>query len=114
MTNIIEHKGFIGSVRFSPKDKVFYGKIEGIDDLISFEGTSVDELVSSFHEAVEDYLQLCKEVDKEPLKSFKGSFNIRMTPELHRKSFQAALSLGISLNKFIQKSVEKEIHSLSL
>ena len=60
MNDKLEFKDFIGSVHFSSDDEIFYGKIEGIDDLITFEGKSVDELQLAFTEAVEDYLELCK------------------------------------------------------
>ena len=59
--NTLKYKGYIGSVAFSEKDNVFFGKIEGIDGLVNFEGESVKELTDAFHEAVEDYLEYCKE-----------------------------------------------------
>jgi predicted HicB family RNase H-like nuclease len=53
------YKGYIGSVAFSEKDNVFFGKIEGINGLVNFEGESVKELTEAFHEAVDDYLAIC-------------------------------------------------------
>ena len=64
MTDVIKYKKIIGSVRFSVEDEVFFGKIEGIDDLETFEGSSVKELKKSFSEAVEDYLELCEKKNK--------------------------------------------------
>lgn len=58
MKNTLEHKDFIGSVSFSSEDEVFHGKIEGIDDLVTFEGGSVADLKSAFEEAVEDYIEI--------------------------------------------------------
>ncbi len=107
MENVLTHQEFIGSVRFSPTDKVFHGKIEFIDDLVTFEGTTVDELENAFKEAVEDYLEICKMTGKKPLKSFKGSFNVRINPELHRKAAQVSLSKGISLNQLVADALEK-------
>ena len=66
MKDVLTYKGFIGSVHFSAEDKVFHGKIEGIDDLVTFEGQSVDELLKAFHEEVDDYIKHCKEIGKEP------------------------------------------------
>ena len=74
MKDVLTYKGFIGSVHFSAEDKVFHGKIEGIDDLVTFEGQSVDELLKAFHEEVDDYIKLCKEMDKEPMRSYKRKF----------------------------------------
>lgn len=59
MDNTIEYKNFIGSVSFSSEDEVFHGKIEGIDDLVTFEGVTVADLKSAFEEAVEDYIEIC-------------------------------------------------------
>ena len=74
MKDIIKYKDFIGSVHFSSEDEVFFSKIEGINDLVTFEGTSVRELKEAFQETVEDYLSLCQELGKNPHKSYKGSF----------------------------------------
>jgi predicted HicB family RNase H-like nuclease len=74
MKNTMRHKGFIGSIHYSPEDECFHGRIEGIDDLVSFEGRSVDELKKSFKEAVEDYLELCRTTGKALARSYKGSF----------------------------------------
>jgi predicted HicB family RNase H-like nuclease len=72
------YKDFIGSVHFNADERVFHGKVEGINDLVTFEGKDVDELIDAFHEAVDDYIDLCKEMGKEPLQSCKGSFNVRI------------------------------------
>ncbi len=107
--NILIYKDFIASVQFSLDDEVFFGKIEGIDDLVTFEGESVKELRRAFEDAVEDYRELCRKTNKEPLKSFKGSFNVRMTPELHKKAYRMAIQQGVSLNQFVQTAVEHEV-----
>ena len=105
----LENKGFIGSVHYSDEDQVFYGKIEGVNDLVTFEGISVKELKESFKEAIEDYIELCKELEKDRHKSFKGSLNIRIKPELHRKAFNKAKVSNITLNQLISKAIEKEV-----
>jgi len=115
MKDILTYKGYIGTVHFSSEDDVFYGKIEGIRDLVSFEGQSVDELKKAFQEAVEDYLEFCKQIGKRPEKSYKGSFNIRISPEIHRQAIIKATMLGISLNQLVQKAIEKAIiHPLEI
>ena len=111
MTDKLIFKDFIGTVHFSTKDSVFYGKIEGINDLVTFEGETVNELKKAFEESVKDYIELCKEVDKEPLKSFKGSFNVRIDPKLHSKAFKVASMNGKSLNQFVSDAIKKEVAS---
>lgn len=109
MKDHLSYKGYIGTVHFQAQDEVFYGKIGGVDDLISFEGRSVAELKQAFQEAVDDYLLLCEEAGKKPEKSYKGSFNVRIAPEVHREAKRLAAVQGISLNQFIQKAVEEAL-----
>lgn len=107
--NMLEYKEFIGSVQYSDTDECFYGRIEGINDLVTFEGQSVKELKKSFREAVEDYISLCKEAGKEPYKSVKGSFNIRIEAGLHYSAIYTALKRGISLNQFVADAIRKNV-----
>ncbi len=107
MKDIIKYKDFIGTVRFSAEDKIFYGKIDGIDDLVTFEGQSVDGLVSAFQEAVEDYITLRQEAKKPLKKSYKGSFNVRIDPEIHQKAAYLSTNLGISLNQLVEAAIKK-------
>jgi predicted HicB family RNase H-like nuclease len=109
MKDVLIYKDFIGSVHFSAEDRVFHGRIEGISDLVTFEAQSVSELISAFHEAVNDYLELCKEAGKEPELPFKGSFNVRIPPVLHRKAAKKAAVMGISLNQLVQKALEEKV-----
>lgn len=73
MKDIIEYNGFLASIHFNSDDEIFFGKIEGIEDLVSFEGESVKHLKKAFKESVDDYLELCHKANKSPEKSFKGS-----------------------------------------
>jgi predicted HicB family RNase H-like nuclease len=70
MNNYIEYKGYRGIIEYSDQDSVLYGKIIGVDDLVNFEGTSVEEIKSAFFNAVDDYLETCKELGKNPDKEF--------------------------------------------
>jgi len=109
MKDIMVYKDFIGSVHYSTEDEVFFGKLEGINDSIGFEGSSVEELKASFKEAVEDYNELCIINGKELQKTYRGSFNIRISPELHKKAVQVALIKGISLNQYIEEAIEEKV-----
>ncbi len=101
--DLLEYKEYLGTVHFSAEDQVFYGKIFGISDMVSFEGSSVTELISAFQESVEDYLITCKQVKKKPEKSYKGSFNVRIPPEIHKEVALRATRENISLNEFIKQ-----------
>ena len=109
MADRLKYKEFIGSVHFSAEDEVFYGKIEGVNDLVTFEGSTVKKLKSAFKEAVHDYIEICDESDKEVFKSFKGSFNVRVDPALHSKAFQQAMLEGKTLNQFVKEAIEQRI-----
>lgn len=105
MNNTMEYKGYVGSVEFSESDGIFFGKVLGIRALISYEGSDARQLVDDFHGAVDDYLALCREQNLEPEKAYKGSFNVRISPELHKQAAVYALSHGVSLNSFIEASL---------
>lgn len=107
MNNTIQYKGYIGSVEFSEADSIFYGKVLGIRSLISYEGESARELLADFHGAVDDYLESCKAEGKEPEVAFKGSFNIRLSPELHKRIYIYAAAHQMSMNRYIEEILEK-------
>jgi predicted HicB family RNase H-like nuclease len=109
MKNILTYKEFIGTVNFSSEDRVFYGKIEGIDDLIAFEGSTVDELETAFKNMVDLHIDDCKAEGKPAEKSYKGVFNVRISPELHKQAAQSAMIKGITLNQLIKHALKKEL-----
>ena len=111
MKNTLKYKGFIASVSFEDEDNILFGKIEGINDLIMFEGESVTEIKQMFREAVDEYIESCKHFNKPLLKSFKGSFNVRVKPDLHQQAAMLAKMQGISLNQLVQKAIEREIQA---
>ena len=109
--NTMTYKGYIGYVAFSEKDNVFFGKIEGINGLVNFEGESVKELTNAFHEAVEDYIAYCKDEGIEPDKSYSGSLNVRLSPTIHRQIAILAKQAGLSLNAYIKDALEKKVNA---
>ncbi|HIP33305.1 MAG TPA: type II toxin-antitoxin system HicB family antitoxin [Bacteroidia bacterium] len=106
MKNILEYKNYIATVNYANEDETFYGKIEGINDLVLFEGQSVSELKSSFQEAVIDYLETCKEIGKEPEKVYKGVFNVRVPKSIHKKISEIAIKKGLKLNDLVNKTLK--------
>ncbi|MBR4860608.1 MAG: type II toxin-antitoxin system HicB family antitoxin [Firmicutes bacterium] len=109
MKNTMEYKGYVGSVEFSEADGLFFGKVMGIRALVSYEGTNARELVDDFHSAVDDYLLLCDAEGIQPEVAYKGSFNVRISSELHKQAVIAALAQQISLNSFVELSIRKNI-----
>ena len=109
MNNTMEYKGYIGSVEFSEPDQIFYGKVQGIRSLISYEGSNAHELLEDFHGAVDDYLALCEADGTLPETAYKGSLNVRLGPELHRSAAIYAISHNQSLNSFIESAVREKL-----
>ena len=107
--NTLKYKGYIGSVAYSEPDKVFFGKIEGIDGLVNYEGESVQELTAAFHEAVDDYLIFCDEHGWKPEKSYTGTFNVRISPDTHRDIANLAAEAGISINAFVKRALSEAV-----
>jgi predicted HicB family RNase H-like nuclease len=107
--NYLHYKNYTGSVCFSEEDAVFHGKVVGIKALISFEGDSVISLTNDFHKAVDEYLEFCAVKGKEPEKPFKGSFNVRISADLHRKLALTASARGISLNTLVEDAIQKSV-----
>ena len=105
MSNVLEYKGYIGSIEFSENDAIFYGKVQGIRSLISYEGKTATELISDFHNAIDDYLELCEQRGSEPEKAYKGTFNIRISPELHKTAAIYAFEHKMSLNSVVEKAL---------
>jgi len=105
MKNYLEYKDYIGTVNYSAEDTTFYGKVQGINDLVVFEGSSVVELKKGFKEAVIDYLETCKEIGKEPNKMYKGLFNVRISSNVHKEISHIAIRKGMKLNDLVNKTL---------
>jgi predicted HicB family RNase H-like nuclease len=98
--------GYSGSIEISLEDHCLFGKILFITDLVTYEAETILALEAEFIAAVDDYLVTCKEIGKEPLRPFKGSFNIRISPDLHRKAVLESYKENISLNELTCKAMD--------
>lgn len=105
----IEYKSYTGTIEYSKEDDLLYGKVIGIRGLISYEGKTGSELETDFQDSVDTYLHDCKMEGIQPEKPFKGSFNVRISPELHRSAALIALRKKMSLNSFIAESIKESI-----
>lgn len=105
----LEYKGYTGSIEYSEEDEVLYGKVLGIQGLLSYEGETGKELESNFKETIDTYLADCKAEGRSPEKPFKGSFNVRVSPTLHQKAALLAREAKVSLNAFVAESIRARI-----
>lgn len=109
MKNTMQYKNYTGSVNLSEADAVFYGSIIGVKASITFEGDSVASLVEDFHSAVDEYLEHCANAGIEPERPYKGTFNVRIKPELHRQAAEFAMSNGQTLNAFVEDAIAQRV-----
>lgn len=109
--NILEYKGYHTKIVFNSADFVLRGKIEGINDLVDFECEDVKDVEKEFHAAVDDYLQFCEEVGKTPEKEYKGTFNVRIDPALHKKLANIAMKNGDTLNASVEKAISSYVYN---
>lgn len=103
------HNGFAARVEYSEEDGCFVGHIAGIRDVVGFHGESVAELRAAFEEAVDDYLETCKKLGREPNKPYSGQFRLRLPPELHARAAMVAEAHGKSLNTWVADVIERNI-----
>lgn len=99
----MKYKGYEAVVTFDDDVNIFHGEVINTRDVITFQGTSVDELKQALEDSVEDYLAFCAERGEEPDKPFSGNFVVRISPELHRELYTQAKRSGMSLNALIEE-----------
>ena len=104
----MNYKDFVGVVEIDTEDRMLYGKVVGLKDVIGFEGASFEELEASFHRAVDGYLEVCAEEGKEPEKPYSGKILIRTDPELHREVVHAAAAANMSMNQWLEKTLKEQ------
>ena len=109
MKDAIHYKGYVGSVSFSQEDELFHGRVEGVRALLSFEGRSATELIGDFRDTIDEYLAYCAGRGQEPERPYKGSFNVRVGPEVHRRAAETAARRGMSLNAFVENAIRRNI-----
>jgi predicted HicB family RNase H-like nuclease len=107
---MMEYKGYLGVVEFDDKAQLFHGDVINTRDVITFQGTSVEEIQKAFHDSIDDYLEWCEKDGVNPEKPYSGKFNLRLSPELHREVAVTAKKLKISINSFVEKALQDEIN----
>lgn len=106
---MMKYKGYYGEVAYDDSARIFHGEIVGIRTVITFQGTTVDEIETAFKDSIDDYLDWCKKRRKTPEKPFSGKLNLRMKRELHAKLASMARLQKSSLNTFINDCLEKVV-----
>ena len=108
---MLTYKGYLGVAEVDAEDRMLYGKVIGLRDVIGFEGSNFEELEASFRRAVGGYLEFCEEEGKEPEKPYSGKILIRTDPELHREVVHAAAAADMSMNQWLEKTLKERIRA---
>lgn len=106
MTNTMTYKGYSARIEYDDEDGIFTGSVAGIRDGVGFHADTVEGLREAFHEAVEDYIETCAKISKDPQKAFSGQVMFRLDPDVHRKAALAAELAGKSLNQWAAEVLE--------
>ena len=107
MNNAITYKGYTARIEFDALDRIFFGRLAGIRDIITFHGKTVDELETAFKEAVDDYLAACLKLGDAPNKPYSGKLTLRISPSVHAAIATAAETSGKSLNKWVADTLDQ-------
>ena len=109
--NVLEYKGYHGSVEYSAADRCFFGKVFGIRALVTYEGTNANSIEREFRRSVDEYLSLCEQEGVAPEKEFSGLFQVRVSPETHRGLAVQAEASGKKLNTVVAEALETYVAS---
>ena len=107
--SMLTYKGYQGSFEYDPDADIFHGDVLHINDVVTFQGRSIDELKAALAESIEVYLEYCAKKGRKPEKPFSGSFNVRMSPDIHQRIAMQAARDGVSLNKWVTGALAKAV-----
>jgi len=105
--NTMHYKGYSARIEYDDADRVFTGRLLGLQDIVVFHGESVEALQAAMRESVDDYLAACKKLGQMPRKPGSGRLMIRIPPELHSASLTAAQAAGVSLNQWVTRALQQ-------
>jgi len=109
--NTMNYKGYAARIEFDERDDIFVGHIAGIQDIVGFHAETVKELHATFEEAVDDYIETCAKIGREPQKPASGKLMLRVQPEVHAAALRAAALAGKSLNQWAAKIIKEAVQA---
>jgi predicted HicB family RNase H-like nuclease len=109
MSNLLSYKNYNGTVEYSKEDGCLFGKVVGLKSLLSYEGDSIQELEMNFQAVIEEYIADCEERGVQPEQPYKGVFNVRISPELHRTIAVYAMEHGETLNAAVEEAIGRMV-----
>ena len=111
---MLDYKGYHATVEYRPDDTLLFGRVPDLGDTVVFRAERAADIEAAFHGAVDETLDVCAEIGKDPDRPFSGRFNVRLTPELYRAAAVAAEAGSESLNHFVRTAVAHEVERRSV
>lgn len=105
----MKYKGYEAQIEFDDDARIFHGEVIGLQDVVTFQGTCVEELENEFRASVDGYLRFCTEIGRAPEKPFSGKLPLRVSPDLHARIAAQAKRENTSINKWIGKTLDQAI-----
>ena len=112
--HILKHKDYEGTAELDMDRRICRGKLLFIDDLVTYEATSPTELQKEFEAAVDDYIDTCASLGRDPQKPLRGQFNVRIPPALHKAAVLRALADNVSLNDVAVRAFDAFVNAQSV
>lgn len=104
---MLKYKGYIGDVVYDAEAKLFHGDVLGLRDVITFQGTNVEEIEQAFKDSIDAYLTMCEKIGEKPDKTYSGKFVVRIDPNLHAKLIKEAYMKNQTLNALVADKLSK-------
>ncbi len=108
--NMMKYKNYVARIEFDEDDRIFVGRLAGIDDIVSFHGSNVDDLETAFHESVDHYLEVSKTTGLPAQKPYSGKIMLRVDPSIHAAVATAAEIKGKSINQWAADVFKEATH----
>jgi len=108
--NIMKYEGYVARIEYDEEDRIFVGHLAGIEDIVGFHGTTVDELENAFHESVDNYVAISEETGRPAQKPYSGKLMLRVSPDIHAAVATAAEVNGKSINQWASEALDKAAH----
>lgn len=105
--DVLEYRGYVTKVHYDAQRRLLYGKVQGIIDAVNYESTTIDGVEAALHDAVDHYLAFCANVGRRPARAFKGQFNVRLKPALHKDIVLWAMHHNTTLNSAVEQAVQE-------
>ena len=102
MKNILRYREYVGSIEINEHEGFLYGRVLGIQEKITYRAERADDLVKLFRMEIDAYLDRCVQENTAPEIPYKGSFNVRISPALHRALAIHAVQTGLNLNRLVE------------